>query len=391
MKSTARASSVLLMLALAIAVPVVTAAPSTASAQELTEAMRVRIARRLARSTVSVLAGMSTGSGFVVSDERWIITNFHVVEGAVRGPTASGHHGSVQVRFGSGTTLTAEILEMDRDHDLALLEVTGGHVPSPPLPMSDSDDVEVGQQVLAFGSPFGLEGTLTEGIVSARRDVPGVGGGMAHRLIQTDAPINPGNSGGPLVDRQGHVIGVNTAIYSPGPSAGSVGVGFAVPANYVRDFVDHVREARAGHVATTTTTTTTTTTSTTSTTPVAPVPGVVPVTAPSRALLGVTAEDYTRGSIHGVRVTSVAAGSAAQRAGIVGADEPPPASLSRLHIEWNGHVITAVDGHPIHSVAELDTYLSTRHPGQAVRLSVRLGSGSGALSGDTTATLDSPH
>jgi S1-C subfamily serine protease len=108
-------------------------------------------------------------------------------------------------------------------------------------------------------------------------------------------------------------------------------------------------------------------------------------------LLGVTAEDFSGGGVRGVRVTSVVAGSAAQRAGIVGADEPPPASIARLHITWNGHVITAVDGHPVHSVSELDTYLATRRPGQAVRLSVRLGSGGGALSGDTTATLDAPH
>ncbi len=384
MNSTLRASTMLLVLAAALMAPAVTN-PATASAQELTEAMRVRIARRLARSTVSVLAGPSTGSGFVVSDERWIITNYHVVEGAVRPVTSAGHHGTVQVHFASGTTLSADILETDRDHDLALLEVSTGHVPSPPLEMSDSDDVEVGQQVLAFGSPFGLEGTLTEGIVSARRDVPGVGGGMAHRLIQTDAPINPGNSGGPLVDRQGHVIGVNTAIYSPGPTAGSVGVGFAVPANYVRDFVDHVREARSGHVASATTTTTTAT----ATTAVTPPP--TPVAAPSRTLLGVTGEDYARGSIHGVRVTSVAVGSAAQRAGIVGADAPAPPAVSRLHMEWNGHVITAIDGTPVHTVAELDSYLATRHAGQTVRLSVRLGSGSGALSGDTTATLDAPH
>ncbi len=350
-------------------------APHTAAAQDLTEARRIRIAHRLARSTVSILAGPSTGSGFVVSQERWIITNYHVIEGVVR-------TGSVQVRFGSGTTLSARIIETDQSHDLALLEVAGGHVPSPPLEMGDSDDVEVGQQVLAFGSPFGLDGTLTEGIVSARRDVPGVGGGMARNLIQTDAPINPGNSGGPLVDRRGRVIGVNTAILSPGPSAGSLGIGFAVPANYVRDFLDDVRDRVRGRhdtqaVATTTTTTTTTTTSATPPRPTSPV------------FLGLVGEDYTQGGVSGVRVTRVVSGSPAQRAGIVGADEPPPALISRLGVAWTGHIITAVDGRALHGVAELDAYLSTRQPGQRVRLSVRLGSGS--LSGDTTVTLEAPH
>ncbi len=378
-----RARTLLLVLGLAFVAPVVST-PGHASAQELTEAGRVRIARRLARSTVSVLAGRSSGSGFVVGNERWIITNLHVVEEAVSRSSIPGHLGTVQVRFGSGTTLSANILEIDRGHDLAILEVATGHVPSPPLELGDSGDVEVGQQVLAFGSPFGLDGTLTEGIVSARRDVPGVGGGMAHDLIQTDAPINPGNSGGPLVDRQGHVIGVNTAIYSPsqGATAGSVGVGFAVPSNYIRDFVDQVRETRAGHAATAVVT---------STAPTGPVVAPVPP-SPSHGLLGVVGEDFVRGGVRGVRITSVAPGSAAQRAGIVGADEAPPAAISRLHIGWTGHVITAVDGHPVRSVAELDAYLDTLHPGQAVRLSVRLATpGAGATGGDTTATLDAPH
>ncbi len=388
MKSTVRASLAAVMLSLAVVAPALSLA-SPVSAQELTEAMRVRIARRLARSTVSVIDGASSGSGFVVSDERWIITNFHVVADAVHAAHGSSHIRPVQVRFGTGTTLQANILETDRDHDLALLEVVGGHVPSPPLPIGDSDDVEVGQQVLAFGSPFGLEGTLTEGIVSARRDVPGVGGGMAHNLIQTDAPINPGNSGGPLVDRQGHVIGVNTAIYAPGGrDSGSVGVGFAVPANYVRDFVARVREGResATTVATTTTTTsgsTTTTTTTTTTTA-----GVAAV--PSQSLLGIQGEDFVEGSVQGVRVTTVAAGSAAQRAGIGGAAGTPPPALASARLPWRGHVITAVDGHPVRTMAELDEQLSAHTPGQRVRLSVWLAPRRG-FSGETTATLDAPR
>ncbi|MFO0681308.1 MAG: trypsin-like peptidase domain-containing protein [Sandaracinus sp.] len=384
MKSTARATFVAVMLSLAVVAPAWSYA-SPASAQELTEAMRVRIARRLARSTVSVIDSGSTGSGFVVSDERWIITNFHVVAEAVHAGRASGHIRPVQVRFGTGTTLQANILETDRDHDLALLEVVGGHVPSPPLPIADSDAVQVGQQVLAFGSPFGLEGTLTEGIVSARRDVPGVGGGMAHNLIQTDAPINPGNSGGPLVDRQGQVIGVNTAIYAPGGrDSGSVGVGFAVPANYVQEFVDRVREGRASSTAVSTTTSTSTASASTTTT----TPAVE--RAPSQSMLGIQGEDFTEGTVQGVRVTTVAAGSAAQRAGIVGADGTPPPALATARLPWRGHVITAVDGHAVHSLAELDAQLATRTPGQRVRLSVWLAPRRG-FSGETTATLDTPR
>ena len=198
----------------------------SAHAQELTEARRIAVARRLQRSTVSVIAGPSTGSGFVVGDERWIITNFHVVEPA-RGR-------DVQVRFGSGVTLSASVIEQDSSHDLAILEVRGGRVPSPPLTLGDSDDFEVGQTVLAFGSPFGLDGTLTEGIVSARRDVPGVGGGLARRLIQTDADINPGNSGGPLFNHKGEVVGVNTWHFQM-----SEGLNFSIPIDFVKHFVEN--------------------------------------------------------------------------------------------------------------------------------------------------------
>ena len=105
----------------------------------------------------------------------------------------------------------------------------------------------------------------------------------------------------------------------------------------------------------------------------------------------VTAEDYAEGSITGARIMSVASGSAAQRARISGADDPMPPAVARMHIRWNGHVITAIDGQPIHSVADLDSMLSGRHAGQQVRLTVRVGTGSSAVSGDTTATLDSPH
>src|SRR5690606_18565225 len=121
------------------------------------------------------------------------------------------------------------------------LEVRG-EVPARPLPLGDSSQVAVGQTVLAFGSPFGLDGTLTQGIVSALRDVPpgsALGGGRVRRLIQTDAPINPGNSGGPLVSSRGEVIGVNTAILSR--TGGSHGIGFAIPSSYVSELLDEVR------------------------------------------------------------------------------------------------------------------------------------------------------
>lgn len=337
-----------------------------AHAQDLTDSRRMAIARRLQRSTVTVIAGPAIGSGFVVGTERWIVTNGHVVQ------EARGRSIALQVRFGSGTTLPARILEVDRTHDLAILEVTG-HVPSPPLDLADSDDVEVGQTVLAFGSPFGLDGTLTEGIVSARRDFPHIGGGVA-RVIQTDAPINPGNSGGPLVDRRGRVIGVNTAIYSRpvggGGEAGSVGIGFAVPSNYVGEVIDRLRASqRTGSIAT---------------------PAVAPAGPRSGGAvalrrLGITADDWTTGGYTGVRVRSVASGSPARRAGILGSEEPPPALVQQTGVTWTGHIITAVDGVPVRSLVELEQALDARPPGDRVRLTATIGPG--VLNGDTTATL----
>jgi S1-C subfamily serine protease len=319
----------------------------------------VRIARRLAQSTVSVLCGPSTGSGFVVGPERWVITNHHVVEAARLG---------VQVRFGSGTTLQARVIRLDPSHDLAILEVVGGRVPSPPLDLANSDDVEVGQTVLAFGSPFGLEGTLTEGIVSARRDVPDVGGGMARRLIQTDAPINPGNSGGPLVDRRGRVIGVNTAILSR--TGGSHGIGFAVPSNYVGELLANTREQRrtdprpavgtgqqgnqqSGQQGT---------------------QGTQPQGA-GPAFLGVRGRDFVGGGFVGVQIDTVEAGSPAQHAGLLGVRDNPPELVARLGIPWTGHIITAIDGRPIRSGAELEQAIRAHAPGEAVEVTVTVGPG----------------
>jgi S1-C subfamily serine protease len=338
----------------------------------MSESRRIAVARRLQASTVTVVAGPSSGSGFVIGHERWIITNAHVVA------PGGGRGGRVQVRFGSGTTLNATILDIDPSHDLAILEVQG-RVPSPPLPLTDSDRVEVGQTVLAFGSPFGLDGTLTQGIVSARRDVPGIGGGMARRLIQTDAPINPGNSGGPLVDHRGRVIGVNTAILSR--TGGSHGIGFAVPANYVEEVLDRVRESRRAPNGQQQEATSTTVASAASSSP-----PILP--APPQPELGIVGDDWNEGGYIGVRIQRTTPGSAAHRAGLLGAAEPPPPLVARLRVTWTGHIITAVDGVPVRSMDELRTAIASRRPGDQVRLTVTVGPG--VLHGDTTVTLPSP-
>jgi serine protease Do len=161
----------------------------------------------------------SLGSGFIVDPSGLIVTNNHVIGGA----------DSVSVTLQDGTTLKAKIVGRDRSGDLALLRVDAGRT-LPAVQWGRSASARVGNWVIAIGNPFGLGGTVTAGIVSARgRDIHD---GHDDDFIQTDAPINRGNSGGPLFDLAGRVIGVNTAIYSP--SGGSVGIGFAIPADIAR-------------------------------------------------------------------------------------------------------------------------------------------------------------
>jgi serine protease Do len=163
----------------------------------------------------------AVGSGFIVDTDGYIITNHHVVERAR----------SVLVVLADGKSYPAKVIGTDQRTDLALLKVDAGR-PLPAVALGDSDQVKPGQWVVAVGNPFGLGGTVTAGIVSARSRVIG---GQYDDYLQIDAPINQGNSGGPSFDINGNVVGVNTAIYSP--SGGSVGVGFAIPSNLVKQIV----------------------------------------------------------------------------------------------------------------------------------------------------------
>ena len=166
------------------------------------------------------------GSGFVVDEKGHIVTNQHVVAGA----------SSISVSFWNGAELNAEVVGTDPSTDLAVLRVDASRALLEPLRFADSGAVEVGDPVLAFGSPFGLEGTVTSGIVSAlHREMTAPNTYLITDTIQTDAAINHGNSGGPLLDRRGRVIGVNAQIESE--SGGSDGVGFAIPSNTVRSIV----------------------------------------------------------------------------------------------------------------------------------------------------------
>jgi putative serine protease PepD len=181
--------------------------------------------------SVQSQAGVGTGTGVIISSDGQILTNNHVVE--------SG--GELIVTFHDGTTASAEVVGTDPVTDLAVIQardVSG----LDPAELGSSGDLEVGQQVVAIGSPFGLEGTVTAGIVSAVGRPVSAGQTQDSRAvidaIQTDAPINPGNSGGPLVNMSGQVVGINSAIYTP--SAGSVGLGFAIPIDQAKPIAEEL-------------------------------------------------------------------------------------------------------------------------------------------------------
>ena len=167
-----------------------------------------------------------SGSGFIWDAQGHVVTNNHVIEGAT----------GALVRLADGRAYPARLVGTAPEHDLAVLRIDAGAEKALPLAVGVSETLRVGQSVFAIGNPFGLDWTLTTGIVSALdRELPGERGGAIRGLIQTDAAINPGNSGGPLLDSAGRLIGVNTAIYSP--SGSSAGIGFAVPVDTVNRVV----------------------------------------------------------------------------------------------------------------------------------------------------------
>ena len=168
----------------------------------------------------------SLGSGFIISADGYVVTNNHVV--------AEG--GDIVVRLDRGSEHAARVVGTDPATDLALLKIEATGLPV--LPLGNSDRLEVGEPVMAIGNPFGLDQTVTTGIVSAKERF--IGSGPYDDFIQTDASVNPGNSGGPLIDSRGAVVGINTAIFSR--SGGSVGIGFAIPINLAKTVIPQLRE-----------------------------------------------------------------------------------------------------------------------------------------------------
>ena len=285
---------------------------TTASARPISADLDARQIYDASKNAVTYIVadtpqGQATGSGFVVSKDGLIVTNDHVVDGATR----------VQVKVGTnGKAQDATVVGADASRDLALLKVDGGNLST--LSLGDSSSVGVGDAVYAIGNPFGLDRTMTAGIVSATgRDIQAPNGLTIPSAIQTDAPINHGNSGGPLLDRFGRVVGINSQIEG-GTVDANVGIGFAIPSDTVRDLAQQI--IQHGKVVNS-----------------------------HRAYLGIR----VGAAGNGLYVGSVTAGGPAANAGI-----------------QDGDVIMSVDGEPTATTGVLSEVLAELKPGQKVDVEV---------------------
>ena len=284
---------------------------------------RRRVADLWTRNVYSVPRG--SGSGLVWDEAGHIVTNYHVIEGA----------SEALIQLADGRQFSASLVGVSPQHDLAVLKIGGiGFTAPARVPIGTSGDLQVGQNVFAIGNPFGLDWTLTKGIVSALdRSLPNENGPDIRHLIQTDAAINPGNSGGPLLDSAGRLIGINTAIYSP--SGASAGISFAVP-------VDTVMRV---------------------------VPQLIANGRYARAALGVESDEdinerLKRASgIDGVFILSVDPGSAAERAGLIAASRTGRGVMP-------GDVIVALNGELVSRYGDLLARLDDFEVGQRVELTL---------------------
>jgi putative serine protease PepD len=272
------------------------------------------------------------GSGFVIDQAGRIVTNFHVVEGASQ----------VQVSFSGEDRVDARVIGTDPSTDIAVLQIDEQARALTPLPLGDSDSVRVGDAVVAIGNPFGLERTVTAGIVSAlQREITAPNGFAIDEVIQTDASINRGNSGGPLLNANGDVIGVNAQIEST--TGGNVGIGFAIPINTVKEVVSQIIDS--GKV--------------------------------EHAYLGIEMqtidEELTKHfrlpAERGVLISRVVPGSPADRAGLEGGSRQVVVGGESYVL--GGDVITAADGEALETAEAFRSVVNDRKPGDALALEVR--------------------
>ncbi len=271
-----------------------------------------------------------SGSGSILDKEGHILTNYHVVQEAQK----------IEVSLANKKTYAAKLIGADQDNDLAVLKIEAPAAELKTIPLGTAKDLFVGQKVLAIGNPFGLDRTLTTGIVSGLSRP--IRSEMTQRLIegviQTDAAINPGNSGGPLLNSKGQMVGINTMIYSP--SGGSVGIGFAVPVETAKRVIadimqfGRVRKPRLGIQST-------------------------PLFAGLANALELPVQE-------GLLVMTVTPGGSAAKAGIQGGNER--AQLGRNIILIGGDIITAIDGQPIVNSDDLDRVMNNKNIGDTAKV-----------------------
>ena len=273
---------------------------------------------------------LATGSGFVLDDKGDILTNAHVVASSL----------DVRVSFSDHRTVSARVIGKDADTDLAVLAVNPKEVKLHPLVLGNSGTVRVGDPTVAIGNPFGLERTLTTGVISAKaRQIDSLQAGFKiGNVLQTDAAINPGNSGGPLLDAQGRVLGVNSQIETSG-GGGSVGIGFAVPVDTLKEVIPRLR--REGAI--------------------------------ERAYLGVDTltVDPSLESLHlpvsdGALVQTVTPGSPADRAGLRPSHGSAVVGGERIAV--GGDIIRAIDGKRVRTNDDLAQQIGAKRPGDRVKI-----------------------
>ncbi|HWT65611.1 MAG TPA: trypsin-like peptidase domain-containing protein [Terracidiphilus sp.] len=273
------------------------------------------------------------GSGFVLDTAGHVLTNFHVIDGANRG---------IQVMLSNKKTYNAKVVGTDRAHDLALLQITAPDLK--PVTLANSAELSVGQQVYAIGNPFGLNGTMTRGIISSIRSIKTADGAPIEDAIQTDAAINPGNSGGPLLNSHGEVIGINTMIASNGADQSS-GIGFAIPINTAKAVLADL--TRYGRVK-------------------RPSLGIV-----SYAIGPDLAEQMGLAADYGVLIQRVLPGGAAERAGLHGGNEQ--AYVGNTPIMLGGDLIIAIDGKQISEPQDISAVMDRHQAGDTITITVLRG------------------
>src|SRR5215469_5585413 len=311
------------------------------------ESINVRIYRQASAAVANVLTKATeydffmdpvpvegAGSGFIIDPRGYILTNYHVVEGAQ----------SIEVVLGDQSRHAAKYIGADQRNDVALIKIEPKGKQLTSLKLGDSNALQVGQKVLAIGNPFGFQSTLTTGVISALgRTVRTSQSTAIEEAIQTDAAINRGNSGGPLIDSRGEVIGINSAIYTP--TGATAGIGFAIPINTAKNIANDLITSGRVHRAF--------------------------LGVETLALAGGLAEALDLPVQEGLLVETVTKSGPAAGAGIHGGDRSVLAGMRRLYI--GGDVIVAIDGQKVSNQFDVNLVLNHHRPGDSVNVTVYRG------------------